>query len=620
MDLFNSADQYEGAIVSIQIDEVRLEGEVVPQQDGPLSTPSMHGGVQSSNFPHRSPHNYYLSFLVPPLLSVILDSTETNRESDQSSEIILRLNSLLGTISVSKIDTYNDLLEIIAYHGPKSRRLAISFMAKFWPKAAGHTSISSPFCAPLQSHFQLSKHSHLHQFVPWHFNFNEDRFHLNVMSHMNCRSCTNPLRGFALICPFCMCAVHFDCYDYPEGNYQIQYSMATDPTVQRLAMYRFSDLGTDILTGPTATSENHDFRPVNWLTLCLCYACQTPLWGWIAQGLRCRLCSVAVHMACLDSLKHSHPCETIIFTSMHMTITWENLRNSCLAHFSPLLGFTRDELDGCSREEISIYHAIFCTQLQLLSNGIAMGSIIVTEKGTDSLYNPSYEVTKFELSQFTNWCDQLLLNKLPCSLLTQQFLRNNIVHRLDHSLMHEWSYLEYISSNLKMSLPQGQNTHTASEFLNINQVMNADNYAIAYSYECISLPHMRDILRTHFAIQSDHAAKFILDHLHHLSFFDRVDRELGPFNDLSHENEVRCIFPLPFGLDISTNVESLVSSVEACLTDLDLSSNEFGFLLLTRRLWPNRLASEYGLKRLAGRVLGWILKEVGLSPTLNCIS
>jgi len=606
--------------VSIQIDEVLLEGEVVaPQHNGPLLTSSMHGGIQSSNHPHLSPHIYYLAFLVPPLLSAILDSIETNR-SDQSSEIVLRLDSLLATISVSKFDTYNDLLEIIAYHGPKSRRLAISFMAKFWPKAAGHTSISSPLCAPLQPHFQLSKYSHAHQFVPWHFNSNEDRLNLNVMSHINCRSCTKPLRGFALMCPFCMCAVHFDCYDYPEGNYQIQYSIAADPVVQRLAMYRFSDLGTDTPVGHAAISERHDFRIINWFTLCLCYACQKPLWGCIAQGLKCHLCSVSVHFGCLSSLGHSHSCETITFTSMHITISWEDLRSSCLAHFSPVLHLTRDRLNSCSREEISIYHAVFRTQLQLLTSGIVMGSIIVTESGTDTLYNPNHKVAEFELSQFINWCDQLLdSSKLSCSPLTQQFLQDNIVRRIDKSLMHEWSYLEYISSNLKMSLPQGQNTHTASEFMNINQAINNDN-ATAYSYECISLSHMRGVLRTDFAIQSNHAASFILDHLHHLSFFDRVDHELRPFDDLSPEKEVRCTFPLPFGLDISTNVESLVSSVEACLTDLDLSSNEFGFLLLTRRLWPNRLVSEYGLKRLAGRILGWILKEVGLSSNFDCIN
>lgn len=582
--------------MSIQIDEVRLEGEESPQHNRPLLTTSTYGGVQSSNHPHQSPHIYYLAFLVPPLLSIILDSLETKSEPDEISQIVLRLDRLLATISVAKIDSYNDLLEIIAYHGPKSRRLAISFVAKFWPKAAGHTSISSSLCSPLQPHFQLSKHSHTHQFVPWHFNSNKARLHLNVVSHMDCRACTNPLRGFALICPFCNCAVHFECYDYPEGNFQFQYSMAADPVVQRLAMFRFSDLGTDT-PAHTAISGGHDFRPTNWFTLCLCYACQKPLWGCIAQGMRCRLCSVSAHFDCLASVCHSHPCETITFTSIHMTISWENLRNSCLAHFSPVLRLTPDQLNDCSREEISIYHAVFRTQLRLLTSGIAMGSIIITENKTDALYNPSHELAEFELSQFTNWCDQLLSStKLPCSPLTQQFLQDVVVRKIDNSLMHEWSYLEYVSSNLKMSLPQGQN-----------------------SYECISLLHMRDILRTDFFIKSDDAARFILDHLYYLSFFDRVDRELRLFSDLSLK-EVRCIFPLPFGLDISTNVEFLVSSVEACLTDLDLSSNEFGFLLLTRRLWPNHLASEYGLKRLAGRVLSWILKEVGLFSTLSCVS
>ena len=581
--------------MSIQIDEVRLEGEE-PSQHRPLLTPSVYGGVQSSNHPHQSPHIYYLTFLVPPLLSIILDSLDTNPESDEYSQIILRLDRLFATISVSKIDSYNDLLEIIAYHGPKSRRLAISFVAKFWPKAAGHTSFSSPLCSPLQPNFRLSKHSHTHQFVPWHFNSNNARLHPNVMSHMDCRSCTSPLRGFALICPFCKCTVHFECYDYPQGNYQFQYSMATDPVVQRLAMFRFSDLENDT-PAHTAISGGHDFRPVTWFTLCLCYACQKPLWGCIAQGLRCRLCSVSVHFDCLASLGHSHLCEIIAFTSIHMTISWENLRNSCLAHFSPVLRLTRDQLNGCSREEISIYHTVFRTQLQFLTSGIAMGSIIITENRTDALYNPSQELAEFELSQFTSWCDQLLSStKLPCSPLTQQFLQDIVVRKIDDSLMHEWSYLEYMSSNLKMSLPQGQD-----------------------SYECISLSHMRDILRTDFFIQSDDAARFILDHLYYLSFFDRVDRGLRPFSDLSRK-EVKCIFPLPFGLDISTNVEFLVSSVEACLTDLDLSSNEFGFLLLTRRLWPNHLASEYGLRRLAGRVLSWILKEVSHFSALDCVS
>ncbi len=71
-----------------------------------------------------------------------------------------------------------------------------------------------------------------------------------------------------------------------------------------------------------------------------------------------------------------------------------------------------------------------------------------------------------------------------------------------------------------------------------------------------------------------------------------------------------CFFPLPLGLDLSIDVETLVSAIEACLCDIDLYVNEFGFLLLTRRMWPDGLMSDYALKRLARSVFAWIINEV----------
>ncbi|KAJ7172444.1 hypothetical protein C8R46DRAFT_149097 [Mycena filopes] len=70
-----------------------------------------------------------------------------------------------------------------------------------------------------------------------------------------------------------------------------------------------------------------------------------------------------------------------------------------------------------------------------------------------------------------------------------------------------------------------------------------------------------------------------------------------------------CVFPIPLGLDLSTNVETLAAAVEACLADLDLSVNEAGFLLLMRKLWPNGMATEYSLKRLMRTIVTWILAE-----------
>lgn len=127
---------------------------------------------------------------------------------------------------------------------------------------------------------------------------------------------------------------------------------------------------------------------------------------------------------------------------------------------------------------------------------------------------------------------------------------------------------------------------------------------------------MRDILGHEFRIHSDTAARLILSHLHDLGFFDRVDREPTLIIDRNTKN-VPCVFPLPLGLDLSTIVEILVSAVEACLSDLDLSVNEVGFLILVRRFWPNGIASEYASRRLTRLILCWILEEVGLK-FLSC--
>jgi hypothetical protein len=103
----------------------------------------------------------------------------------------------------------------------------------------------------------------------------------------------------------------------------------------------------------------------------------------------------------------------------------------------------------------------------------------------------------------------------------------------------------------------------------------------------------------------------LLNHLFHLSFFERLDLRqnitIDPVSD-----DALCVFPLPLGLDMSADVETLVASIETCLLDLDLSVNEFGFLLLVRKFWPNGLMSDYGLRRLARGILSWIIAEVSM--------
>ena len=97
--------------------------------------------------------------------------------------------------------------------------------------------------------------------------------------------------------------------------------------------------------------------------------------------------------------------------------------------------------------------------------------------------------------------------------------------------------------------------------------------------------------------------------MHHLGFLERCDSEALRIH-ADHSQEVQCCFPLPFGLDISVDVETLVAAIEGCLSDIDLSVNEIGFLLLVRRFWPNGMLSTYTFRRLAKAILQWILSEV----------
>ncbi|KAJ3516626.1 hypothetical protein NLJ89_g1005 [Agrocybe chaxingu] len=438
----------EAPIVSIQIDEVQNDDQPHPRPLG-FGAGNESFVIQSTNNPRQSPKIYCLAFLIPPLLSAAFDSFDLPDPGESQTELSTRLSQLIALIANSKLDTYNDLLEITAYRGPKARRLAIASLARLWPRAAGHTVIS--------------------------------------------------------------------------------------------------------------------------------------------------------------------------ITSDDMVITWETLRMSCMDYY-PILRLNRDQLSGCSFEEISIYHDVLRAQVQLLTNGIGMGSVVVIKNGKNFRQN-SEDSDLFELRRVLDFCVELLHDGgLVFSDSSRQFMQDANTSSSGMSIMANWSYLEYASTVIKAPLLQARpRQQGASGFLDVDQSMGSgEEAAEMHTYESVPLSQIRATLEADFGVHSEQAAKFFINHLHYLAFFDKADHSIQPFEDISAEQLPDCIFPLPLGLDLSLNVETLVSSIEACLTDIDLTSNEFGFLLLTRRFWPSGLASEYGLKRLAGKVLSWILDEARSSFPPSC--
>lgn len=72
---------------------------------------------------------------------------------------------------------------------------------------------------------------------------------------------------------------------------------------------------------------------------------------------------------------------------------------------------------------------------------------------------------------------------------------------------------------------------------------------------------------------------------------------------------VPCMFPFVTAIDPSSQVENLIHAIWRCLSSVDLSINECGYLLLNRQCWPDPFMSDYTAERLVGCVFHWLLLE-----------
>jgi hypothetical protein len=323
------------------------------------------------------------------------------------------------------------------------------------------------------------------------------------------------------------------------------------------------------------------------------------------------LCMQFMHSACVQPPGGLPRCKgnATRIDSRSMTIDWSALRLSCNDYYSDILYLTREQLGTRSHEEISVIFAVLRTQIQVMTNGVSSGSIEILQKGKSAAHAKDHKVDDFELHRVSAWCDALLSSgNLRLSIAMGDYLDQTRQQRPTYGIMYDWSNLVYIASTIKSPYPIPM---PSSNLLNVSQpepLIDETDTSLAHPFELVPLAHLRDILGYEFLIHSDTAARLLLSHLHDLGFFNRLDMKQSLFGE--DNKDTICIFPLPLGLDLSTNVETLVTAVEACLTDLDLSVNEAGFLLLTRKLWPSGMATEYSLKRLMRIIVTWIIAEV----------
>ena len=594
------------AFVTIRIDQVKDDSEfdMLRKYDSAHSEPA----ILSTNAPSQSRSIYRLSSIVPPLLAAILENVDVHHDHHHP-ELHERFRRLVSAISQIKSDACNDLLQVIAYYTPQARLLACSALMTSWRTTMGHFVITEPLTKiqindNLSSAHEKSSHPFSHNFLPWRFS---PIAGLNSYDSLRsaCHSCSKPIVDFGLICPLCMCSVHFDCYDYPEGCSLIQYSMAADHDIKKVAMYRFCRVITQGQKRPPTIpqAQSHDFHALNLFTLCLCFKCQKPLWGCSSQGIGCASCSIFFHIDCLTSMTSDiPPCEYRVVDSNHMAISWEELRSTFIDYYRHILPTDQNALGRCSYEEIAIYLAIFWIQLQILANGVAMGSIVVIQKGGDVPHIS--QVDEFELHDTIRRSQALLKSdNLRISQALCDYQSENHLSRREHNWMFDWSCLVFMASIIR---GPHEPAHTpqlgSSEFLHVENSVPLNGHSPENSsYSIVPVGQVRWILGHELNILSEPAVHHLLETL----------PKLGFFQVLEGENRSLCAFALPFGFDSSVEVEILISAIEACLSDENLSVNEVGFLLLNRRLLPNGMSSVYALKRLARCVIIWLLTEVG---------
>ncbi|KAF8478567.1 hypothetical protein DFH94DRAFT_633058 [Russula ochroleuca] len=554
--------------------------------------------VPSQSASGRSLSSYRLLSLVSPLLAVISDAIVFSKASTFT---VHRLGHMFDMIVDLRPDASLNVLETIAYHTPKARSTALSILYSYWPHALGHCFITRPFESLANTDASLPHHPHAHQFVLWRFTEPTVPSLFDGSILRECRSCLKQIVGVGLFCPLCICAVHFDCYDYPDGNLLTQYPIELDSSTQKVAVHRFCHVQPPT-SGHKSTVQHilgHTFRVVNMFTLSICFICKLPLWGCHSQGFKCDNCNHFVHVQC--TAEPAVPqCLTAPLTSAHTIISPHSLRNSFDNHFKGLLELNPDSIRH--HEDNLICSDILWVQLQILNNGLALGSIFI-EGGEEASKSFSMEL-QFLLDRFRG----ALLSQIPVLSDMLSGFDEECHSPLRETLLFDWPTLVFLTTSIKFAdeAPQRYAGDLRDPFLDTqpDNIMSQPHY-----YDAIPLGLIRDNLATNFQIYLDIAAETLLGQLYHVGLIELPEIRLVETKHLLQYKESLCLFALPLSLDLSANVETLMTAIEACLSDIDLSVNEAGFLLLVRRVWPTKMSTDYALRRLMKSVLVWILAE-----------
>ncbi|CAG8570339.1 6834_t:CDS:10 [Dentiscutata erythropus] len=604
---------------------------------------------------------YYTDSIFAPLLFSIFQFI-TIEES--SLETLYQMHRTFGLMIYHKPGLYYDILEIIAYGDATSRSLALNILFYFWNNSIGHPSVgevlpsigykgdlntkensSSKGIIPRKTSINQKKPSanvediHLHQLYP-HIFLNDlnmyagkDDRHTSLAEqstyHPNtCVQCSKPVFEFGLRCWGCKLNIHFRCYNSPHGGFQAEYPLNSG--VHKLATPRYCDIihskrecvfkgcfQGDNSDSPII-SENiaeHKFHLVNLFTLALCIVCHLPLWGVMHQGYRCQLCNRFIHSGCLNSkhLETKARCKVSAMSESDVAIEYEDLRQDFCKYFDLTL-IPENSISLHTYEELSMMLTILQIQDNIMQNGILAGCLVIKKQNHDPLASTSEDFERFELQEtidlYKSYLDDSKLSL--CSLSVEYW--NAIKKNYHPWMMLCEDYLAHIASVIKSSNhfePSEQDyfdkhlsVYSAEANITPSQGTSNNSDRILASHELIKW------IQENMKFRSSFSTKVILQQLVNVGFLERIDGHPILFDeDDPEKNIVECSIPLPFATECSSTVETLLTAISSCLSDVNISINECGFLFMLRRCWPGPFMSKYVLERLVYSIIEWMNDE-----------
>ncbi|KAI8582823.1 hypothetical protein K450DRAFT_224983 [Umbelopsis ramanniana AG] len=406
--------------------------------------------------------------------------------------------------------------------------------------------------------------------------------------------------------------------------------------------------------------HGHQFQLVNLFTLTLCLCCRLPLWGISYQGYQCTKCNRFAHLDCLFSNSEQgsntlFDCRPAAFTEKDISIERRRLEDDFVQNYNDML-IKAENMHNTSFEEVSSLLNILLLQENILHCGTSAGCLVVIESDTNPLATQDIgngqtggvnDNRSDELRKAIERCTSYLSNGDPkaSTFLNDLSIVNH--YHVSDMIFSDDLYLSHIAAMLKAqsnrshfdgdgngstlsSSPRRRSIISSTGYLQVST--NSRNRQVAgggYDHveenltpnEMLHSQSMLEWVQGNLKITSTSLARVFLQHLSDVGLFERLDgmplvflesrisRIRSPSSATMDTTSVPCIFTAPFAIDSSPSVESLITAILACLTDMSLSINEYGLLLLTRRCWPDPFTSVYTWERLIYATLKWVYQE-----------